>query len=309
VKAIWMDEAEPDHAQYISGGQWDLHAGTDTEILPAWVKYWSKGFSDKFKEIGRKDDYFILSRNGWAGTQAYGTALWSGDIGSNFDELQTAVQAGQQTGVSGIPLWTTDIGGYSGGDPDTPLFQELIVRWFQFGAFCPLFRLHGHRGGKSAVPANQCGPTNGDNEVWNLAQEPEHYNAITTMMHLREDLRDYVQRINNESVHTGMPMMRPMFLEFPTDAVAKNNSAEAQFMFGPDWLVSPVTTSNATTWPVYLPNLNAGEKSEWVYWWDQTVYQPGKWYTMNTTSISEFPLFVKRPVGGTVGVAPRHLQI
>ena len=159
------------------------------------------------------------------------------------------------------------------------------------------------------MPANQCGPTNGDNEVWNLAQEPEHYNAITTMMHLREDLRDYVQRINNESVHTGMPMMRPMFLEFPTDAVAKNNSAEAQFMFGPDWLVSPVTTSNATTWPVYLPNLNAGEKSEWVYWWDQTVYQPGKWYTMNTTSISEFPLFVKRPVGGTVGVAPRHLQI
>ena len=72
--------------------------------------------------------------------------------------------AGQQAGLSGIPLWTTDIGGYAGGDPDEPGFQQLIVRWFQFGAFCPLFRLHGHRAG--GPPADTCGPTNGDNEVW-----------------------------------------------------------------------------------------------------------------------------------------------
>ena len=98
---------------------------------------------------------------------------------------------GQGVGLSGIPLWTTDIGGYGGGDPSDPSFQQLIVRWFQFGAFCPLFRLHGHRGG--GPPANQCGPTNGDNEVWNLATKADHYDAITAVMHLRESLRPYVE--------------------------------------------------------------------------------------------------------------------
>ena len=153
-----MDESEPDHLKYISGGQWKLHAGTDSEVLPAWVKEWSSAFANKLRDVTDGDgDFFILSRNGWAGTAASGTALWSGDVGSSFRELATAVKAGQQAGLSGIPLWTTDIGGYIGGDPDKAAFQELIVRWFQFGAFCPLFRLHGHRSGKSVEPPNACG--------------------------------------------------------------------------------------------------------------------------------------------------------
>lgn len=90
---------------------------------------------------------------------------------------------------TGPALWTTDIGGYNGGTPADPVFQELIVRWFQFGAFCPLFRLHGHREG-AHPPSNECGGTNGDNEVWNLAKEPSHYAAITNMMRLREELRE-----------------------------------------------------------------------------------------------------------------------
>jgi alpha-D-xyloside xylohydrolase len=292
VRAVWMDEAEPDHAAYISGGQWDLHAGSDGEVLPAWVHYWAQGFADKFREIG--DDYFILSRNAWSGTWSNGAALWSGDIGSHWSDLQTAVFAGQQAGVSGIPLWTTDIGGYGGGNPDTPYFQELIVRWFQFGAFSPLFRLHGHRGGKSAPPSNQCGPTNGDNEVWNLAKDPEHYAAIEKVMMLREDLRNYVKQINDQSVATGVPMMRPMFFQFPDDPVCAGNQAEKQFMLGPDWLISPVTASNATTWPAYLPKLDA--QHEWVYWWNQTVVKGPGWINIDTTAIADFPLFLSRPV-------------
>ena len=125
-------------------------------MLPAWTKLWAAGFANKLREIGDGDgDFFILSRSAWAGTASSGTALWSGDQGSTFRELATAVRAGQQAGLSGIPLWTTDIGGYAGGDPSKPAFQELIVRWFQFGAFCPLFRLHGHRGGKDVPPPNQ----------------------------------------------------------------------------------------------------------------------------------------------------------
>ena len=94
VRAVWMDEAEPDHAHYIGGGDWQLHAGTDAEVLPAWVHYWSKGFSEKFNRVGAEDgDYFILSRNAWAGTSAFGTALWSGDIGSNVRTASPSVDS------------------------------------------------------------------------------------------------------------------------------------------------------------------------------------------------------------------------
>lgn len=166
------------------------------------------------------------------------------------------------------------------------------MRWFQFGAFCPLFRLHGHR--KGGPPQDECGPTNGDNEVWNLAEEgTPHYDAIVSVMRLRESIRDYVQRLNNESVSTGVPMMRPMMLEFPGDAVCAGGQAEQQFMLGDAWLVAPVTSPNATSWPVYLPPPHEN-RYEWVYWWNGTVSSPG-WATVNTTAIADFPLFFLRP--------------
>lgn len=112
----------------------------------------------------------------------------------------------RQAALSGVPLWTTDIGGYGGGDPADPSFQHLIVRWFQFGALCPLFRLHGHRSGQPDGPSDECGDTNGHNEVWNLAADAEKYNAIVATMQLRENLRDYVKRLNTQAVATGAPM-------------------------------------------------------------------------------------------------------
>merc|ERR1712216_169516 len=124
-------------------------------------------------------------------------------------------------------------------------------------------------------------------------------------MHLRENLRDYVARLNDESVRTGMPMLRPMMLEFPADAICQNNSAEAQFMSGPDWLVSPVTVENATSWPAYLPALPAtgNEAAEWVYWWNQTVVTGGAWVSVDTTSIADYPLFFRRPSSRPPGIA------
>lgn len=297
VKAIWMDESEPDHSGYISGGQWRLVSGMDTELLPAWVKYWSKGFQSKFEELGLGDDFFVLSRNGWAGTAGQGAAMWSGDISSTFDELRIQVRVGQGVGLSGVPLWTTDIGGFGGGNPDDPSFQQLIVRWFQFGAFCPIFRLHGTRGGSSVEPPNECGMTNGDNEVWNLAKDPAHYAAIEAVMRLREDLRDYVRRLSLESAQTGMPIMRSMVLVCPTDDECWSSDAEGQFALGPDWIVAPVTTENATTWPVYLPALPANET--WVYWWNQTQVtdsQSASWRSVDVRNIGDFPLFFKRPI-------------
>ena len=97
-------------ARYISGPEWTLHAGVAGELLPAWVKYWSRGFSQKLQQVA-PDDFFILSRNAWAGTPALGAALWSGDIPSTFASLALQVKAGQGAAMSGIPHWTTDIGG------------------------------------------------------------------------------------------------------------------------------------------------------------------------------------------------------
>ena len=282
---MWMDQSEPDHQYFISGGQWRLAKGLDTEVLPAWTYDWSKGFSDKMAELGHTPgEFFLLSRSAWAGTASHGSALWSGDIRSSWDELHTAVSVGQQVGLSGIPLWTTDIGGYGGGNPADPSFQQMIVRWFQFGAFCPLFRLHGHRSGGPAP--NQCGDTNGDNEVWNLAPQQNHYDAIVAVMELRESLRAYVTAINNASVTTGVPMMRAMMLAFPADPVCAADQAEQQYMFGPDWLIAPVTMENATSWDVYLP-----EGAEWTYHWNQTKVKGGSWRSVDVTSLADFPLF------------------
>ena len=111
-----------------------------------------------------------------------------------------------------------------------PLTGRSGGRACQFGAFCPLFRLHGHRGGAAAKanPPTQCRETNGDNEVWNLARDPEHYDAIVAVMELRETLRDYVAEINNQTVMSGVPMMRPMMLEFPADRECYTKPAENQ---------------------------------------------------------------------------------
>jgi alpha-D-xyloside xylohydrolase len=93
---------------------------------------WTKGFQDEMTRLGTKPgEYFLLSRNGWAGTASHGAALWSGDISSKWRTLHDQVKVGQGVGMSGIPLWTTDIGGYSGGDPNKLTFQNLVVRWFQ----------------------------------------------------------------------------------------------------------------------------------------------------------------------------------
>ncbi len=196
------------------------------------------------------------------------------------------------THVPYLPAHTTpqhcySIGGYHSGDPASPSFQQMIVRWFQFGAFCPLFRLHGHRAG--GPPADTCGPTNGDNEVWNLAPQQSHYDAIADVMALRESLRGYVADINNVSVATGLPMMRSMALAFPRDPVAAADQAEAQYMFGPAWLVAPVTAENATTWPVYLPALAGG--ASWTYHWNGSAVAGSGWRSVDVSNIAHFPLF------------------
>ena len=103
-----------------------------------------QGFYEGMHLEGEKE-VITLSRSAWAAGSRFGAAVWSGDIASRFEVLRTQVAAGLNIAMSGIPWWTTDIGGFHGGDVNSAYFRELIVRWFQYGLFCPLFRLHGVR--------------------------------------------------------------------------------------------------------------------------------------------------------------------
>ena len=197
----------------------------------------ARGFAEGLRGRGEEQP-LVLCRSAWAGSQRYGAAVWSGDIDSSFEALAAQIPAGLNIGDIGIPWWTTDIGGFKGGDPSTPYFRELVVRWFQFSVFCPLFRLHGVR---EPGPLVGSGQTGAPNEVWSFGDEA--YEIIRDQLALRERLRPYVMDQMATASATGLPPMRAMFLEFPEEPTAWELSD--QFMFGPDILVAPVTTSGA----------------------------------------------------------------
>lgn len=290
IKMVWLDAAEPEHntRKLDSSYDWQFAPNhTAAAVAQAWVRQHIETLADGFDAAGTHD-YFLLARSAWTGSWRRTAGLWSGDIESSFDELALQVRVAQGVALSGVAFWTTDIGGYKDGNPDDPVFQELIVRWFGFGAFCPLFRLHGRRNG--GPPADQCGGTNGDNEVWNLAKDPEHYNAIVQIMQLREKLRPYVQNLSAEVAQTGMPMIRPMFLAFPDDPACAAADVEDQYMFGPAFLVAPVLEYKAASRSVYVPRL-PGDAS-WVSVFDKSAPVPvGR--SNFSTPISSFPLFVR----------------
>ena len=218
-----------------------------------------------------------LSRSAWAGSQRFGAAVWSGDIASTFEVLRTQVAAGLNIAMSGIPWWTTDIGGFHGGDVNSPYFRELIVRWFQYGVFCPLFRLHGVRS-PGAVDLG------GPNEIWSFGEEA--FGIISHLLFLREKLKPYLM-VQMKAAHLkGLPPMRPLFVDFPGDAVAWKISD--QFMLGPDLLVAPVLDEGVHGRTVYLP---PGEN--WVDAWDGITYQGGAWVEISAP-LDRVPAFWRK---------------
>ena len=239
---------------------------------------YAKGFYDGMRAEG-ETDIINLCRCAWAGSQRYGAAVWSGDIDSRFEELRIQVRAGLNMGLSGIPWWTTDSGGFFHGNPDDPKFRELLVRWFQYGAFCPLFRLHGFRIPNTRVPTLQGGP----NEVWSYGEEV--YGILKEFLFLRERLRPYIMEQMRTASANGAPPMRPLFFDFPRDAASYQ--VEDQFMFGPDLLVAPVTFEGARGRKVYLPT-----GISWKDAWTGKVY-PGGQTIHADAPLEKIPLFLR----------------
>jgi alpha-D-xyloside xylohydrolase len=247
IKIWWLDAIEPEMVVYDHDNV-RYHAGNGLEVGCLYPMFQQQALFDGMKAAG-ETEVVTLGRAGFAGSQRYGAAIWSGDIHSTFEDLQQQVRAGLNIGLSGIPWWTTDIGGFFGGEIDTPYFQELIVRWFQYGVFCPLFRLHGWRNSSLTHP-EACDPTSGGpNEVWSFGERA--YGIIKELLFLRERLRPYIMRQMAQAGIKGTPPMRPLFFDFSNDPAC--NMIDDQFMFGPDLLVAPILHQGVTSRNVYLP--------------------------------------------------------
>lgn len=289
IKTFWLDEAEPERHTQDIGTRYGYHDGTDAEVGLAWSRAEQQMVHEGLKGEGvGDDDIFMLSRSFFIGGARYGAGAWSGDIPSTFESFHDQVRVGQNVAISGIHWWTTDIGGYSGGNSADPVMKELLIRWFQFGAFCPLFRLHGDR---SPETINECGRTGAPNEVWHYGDAA--LKSITTVMRLRESIRPYVSAIMKVANETGVPALRPLFLEFPNDAAgiaAEGDLVDGTLMFGPDYLFSPVTKFNVSSWQVYLPRLGA-DSARWVHHYTNTSYEGGKTVEIDVTDLDTFPLF------------------
>jgi alpha-glucosidase/alpha-D-xyloside xylohydrolase len=218
---------------------------------------------------------FALHRNGYPGMQRYGAFLWSGDVYSTWETLKIHVQDGVNTSLSGVPLWGTDIGGFV---PTAEYTGELHIRWFQFGAFCPLFRAHGRDWhlrlpwgwntgelGVSEVANYTGGAANPDpSELHNPDVEP----ICRKYLELRYRLMPYLYSAMRECAQTGVPIMRAMWLHHPDDPIAAMRGD--QYFWGRDMLVAPVVEKGATFRRVYLPS------GTWTDFWTEESINGGR---------------------------------
>ena len=274
IRCFWLDEAEPEYDCY-EFDNYRYHAGPALQVTNTYPVGYAKAFYDGLKAAG-ETEILSLTRCTWAGGQKYAALTWSGDIHSSFRAMREQLQAGLSMQMAGIPWWTSDIGGFMGGDGSDPAFRELLLRWFAWGCFSPVFRMHGERSPwyerEQEYRNNIRQITSGrDNEVWSFGEE--NTPILCKYLFLRERLRPYVRQIMREAHETGAPVMRPLFYEFPQDKAAWQ--VEDCYMFGPDMLVAPVMEPGVTQRRIYLP---AGET--WKDAYTGQVYEGGQTVTV-----------------------------
>jgi alpha-D-xyloside xylohydrolase len=286
IRLFWLDEAEPEYGPY----DFDLYryykgpALQCTNIYPA---MYAKGFYDGMIAEGQKN-ILNLVRSAWAGSQRYGALIWSGDVSSTFRAMKEQLQIGLNMGIAGIPWWTTDIGGFLGGYVEDKNFHELLLRWFAFGVFSPVFRLHGERvphiEPEQAVIDGVAQMMSGsDNEIWSFGEE--NYEIMKNYILMRERLRPYIRTCMEEAHYKGTPVMRTMFYEFPEDPACW--VADSQYMFGPDILVAPIFELDQRNREVYLPKNQVWKNAK-----TGEILRGGQTVTVDAP-INEIPVFIR----------------
>ncbi|MBC8051981.1 MAG: DUF5110 domain-containing protein [Sphingobacteriaceae bacterium] len=249
IDAWWMDASEPDiHSNLDIESRKEImqptFLGSSTKYFNAFPLQNAKGIYEGQRATNPNERVFILTRSAYAGQQRYAAATWSGDIGSRWEDFKAQIPAGINFSLSGIPYWTTDIGGFAvekryerPNEKDLKEWRELQTRWYQYGAFSPLFRVHGQ------FPYR---------EIYNIA--PEGHPAYNSMLYynkLRYRLMPYIYSLVGKTYHDDYTIMRGLIMDFPTDEKVKDIGD--QFMFGPSLLINPVYKYGSTSREVYLP--------------------------------------------------------
>jgi alpha-D-xyloside xylohydrolase len=278
IRVFWLDASEPE-LNPAQPANLTLYAGPGAETINIYPRDNARMFAEGMAAAGQEPTV-LLCRSAWAGAQKYGAAVWSGDIPATWASLSEQLRAGLGIAIAGIPWWTTDIGGFHGGDATDPEYQELMIRWFQYGVFCPLFRLHGDR--MPRVPTGY-DMTGGPNEVWSYGDVATQIIADT--LRLRERLRPYIHEQMHQASAHGLPPMRPLFVDFPADPGAW--AVDDEFMLGPDILVAPVLAAGQSERSVYVPGTG-----EWVDVADGSVHVGGGTVTV-ATPIERIAVFVR----------------
>lgn len=292
IDAWWMDASEPDILSNVSPEKRKLQmSGTSLGPAAEWLNAYplqnAKGIYEGQRSIDSNKRVFLLTRSGFAGSQRYAATIWSGDIGSTWFDMKTQIAAGVNFSLSGLPYWTMDIGGFvvpkrfeQPGAEDLEEWRELNTRWFQFGAFVPLFRSHGQ------YPFR---------ELFNIAPETHSaYKSMVDYINLRYRLMPYIYTIAGQAYHQDYTMMRGLVMDFPKDTLVQ--SIGDQYMFGPSLLISPVVEYKQRLRPVYLPSGQG--------WYE--LYS-GKYHTGGQTITADapyerMPIFVKE--GSIIPMGP-----
>ena len=250
VDAWWMDASEPDilsnvNPQKRKEQMTPTALGTAAEYLNAYPLENAKGIYEGQRSVNPNQRVFLLTRSGFAGSQRYAATIWSGDIASRWYDMKAQISAGINFSMSGIPYWTMDIGGFSverryehPNEKDLAEWREQMTRWYQFGAFAPIFRVHGQ------FPYR---------EIYNTA--PEDHPAYKSMLYynkLRYRLMPYIYSVAGKTYQDNYTIMRGLVMDFAQDSMVTNIGD--QYMFGPSLLINPVYTYEARSRNLYLPS-------------------------------------------------------
>lgn len=322
-EADWHGSIKPEPEQRMQINTEEAKLYLDPEFINAYSLLHSKGIYEGQRRTTESKRVVNLTRSAYAGQHRYGTVTWSGDIAANWETLRKQIPAGLNFCATGSPYWTMDIGAFFvqnkpdlwfwNGDYDTGIqdmgYRELYARWFQYGSFLPMFRSHG---------------TDTPREVWRFGEPGEPvYEAIVKFLHLRYELMPYIYSVSAHVHHDDYTFMRALSFDFRHDSNTYNIGD--QFMFGPAFLVNPITepmyyTSNSDvlegvkkTRDVYLPTGTA-----WYDFWTSRIFDGGQMIEAEAP-LDRIPLYVKAgsivPMGGSIQFAEqrtddnRHIRV
>ncbi|MDK6027985.1 glycoside hydrolase family 31 protein [Ignisphaera sp. 4213-co] len=284
IDGWWLDASEPEVMPRLIYSTWQktLDIGNGRKMIKYLNIYplleTKAVYEGQRKTSNRR--VLILTRSGFAGIQRHGVVNWSGDITGDWTTLRTQIWAGLNYSMSGLPYWTTDIGGFFSGNPDTDGYRELFIRWFQWGAFCPIFRVHG---------------TYYPKEPWRFGEETEK--ILVKFIRLRYRLLPYIYTLAWMVYSQDYTIMRPLVMDFKNDKNVYN--IDDQYMFGPFIMVSPITIPSTFDREIYLPY------GTWYDFWTGEKLVGGRRARVNAP-LNIIPLHVR--AGAVLPLAPLTIE-